>query len=506
MAVKTLIGVMDEATGIIKGYDGETYSKAELELIEKNINNNETYVLVDDDSLESSDISHRLVMETVIDNKRYFFEFDSVKDVSITSTSELTEHPLVTGDTIADHMYVQPATMTVQGKFALQGNKRYPYNGAGERLANIEELFERIKKDGITSKLMTMAGNDASSSRFKIRENMALTSITWNEHLNSMDFTFQFNEVIQADVQEVEYDVDVVDPNLPALTDAASLDFTDTLLDWNAVDEVIIKKLYSIEAITAEFLQFACDAAKSFSVGAATGLAVGLVVGFAVLKGILAICGSIPVYGWIAAAVIVAVCAIVGALIALFKSIERANERRKYKVKQYQLYNDDRKNQQEVEDFCNYLGNVHQNLEYLNDVIQVYGFTNGTQNQECMAYIDDNYYIFRFTKNNTTNHWSLEVLDIEENVKGIVPDCNASVLGSLADCTLSNQIFRTSGGGFYVYLVSKSYEADTNTGASQEEIDEHHTDLTNYYIVVSQTNMEQFNSMLGDVVLNAMTK
>lgn len=503
--IKTLIGVMDESTGIISGYDGEKYTKAELELIEKNVSLNSTYILYDD-TPEKKETSYRLVMETVVENTRCFFEFDSVTDVDVTSTSQITEHPLVNGDTITDHMYNMPASMTVTGKFSLQGSKRYPYDGANGRLANIEDIFEKIRREGITSKLMTISGNDESTARFKIRENMALTSITWNEHLNSMDFTFQFNEVLQANVQEVSYDVDVTDPNLPALTDASSLDFTDTLLDWNQVDLIVMKKLISIEAVTSDFLQFACDFAKSMTVGGLTGFGIGVVAGIAVLKTVLIACGSVPVYGWIAAAGIIAVCAIAGSLLAIFKSISRANERNKYKIKQYRLYEDDRKNKQNAIEFSNYIGNIHQNLAYLNDVIQVYGFTNGTQNQECMAYIDDNYYIFRFMKNNTTLHWSLTVLDIEEHVKKSIPDCNAAVLGSLADCNLSNQIFITESGGFYVYLVSKTYEADINNGATQETIEKHHEDLTNYYVVVSQTNMEQFNSLLSDIVLNAMTK
>lgn len=504
MALKTVIGVK-EADGSVRTYSGEVLNKAQADLVLKNINNSRTYILHSEASSKTD--NHRLVMQCVIDNVQHNFEFDVVSDVDEDITSELTEHPLVTGDTIADHMYKKPCTANVSGKFSLNGGRRIEYEGSGERLANIQDIFERINKEGILSTLMTIRGESKDSARFKVRRNMALTHIHWKQLLNAIEFQFDFNEVIMADVQEIEYEEDFTDPNLPAITDAMSLDFTDTLLDWSEIDMIVLKKLQSIEAFTEEFIQFAKDYVVGTVTGWATGLAIGTVIGLTVLKTVLIACGSIPVYGWIAAAAIAAVCAIAAGIVAMFKAISKAKERKKFKIKQWELYKDDRKNQQEVEDFAAYVGGIHQNLEMLEDVMQVYGILTD-ENQECMTYIDDKYYIFRFMKNNTTETpvWTLTVYDIDNNVIAEVANCNSYALGGINECTHSNCVFRTAGGGFYIYLVNKKYAEIKNNNGSDADLKEAAKDLRNYYIMVSQTDMEQFNSMLEDIVINAMTR
>lgn len=506
MARKALLGIKD-AEGKILSYDGRTLTEHEVELIERNLASNKTIVLDDDTSI-SKDTQHRLILQTIIDNIRYYFEFDLINSVTVTSTSELTEHPLVNGDMIADHMYRMPASVSVSGKFALQGKLRYPYNGAGERLANIETIFERIKNEGILCKLMTIKGVGDTNARFKERDNMALTNISWTEKGNTLEFNFTFNEVIMADTQEVEYNVDVTDPNLPAISDASSLDFTDTLLDWNKIDEIIVKQLYNVGILDSDFLQFAIDTAKNAVTASAIGAVIGVgavVIGLKVLVGIGVAISSIPVAGWITGAVVVAVSAIAAAFISVFKSIKKKNAQKEYQIEQFKLYQNDRQNQQEVERFANYLGKVHQNLEYLEDVLQVYAPT-ATTNQECLLYVDDAYYIFRFMLNNTTNKYTLTIMDIEEKVYATCNDIEGAALASIAECTHSNCLFRTPGSGFYIYLINSKLQAAIDNNLSEKEINKMKTDLTNYWILVSQIDMEDFNNMLSDIVINAMKK
>lgn len=448
------------------------------------------------------DNSFRLVIRTNVDDEDLMIEFDRVDESTISTTSDITNHPLVTGDMIADHMYRNPITMSVTGSFSLNGNKPTTFPGSSDRLSNIETLFEKIKNKGAFCELVKMSRANDSSTRFLVRKNMVLTSITWTERQNSLNFSFNFTEAITANVQTVEYDIDVTDSNLPAITDASTLDFTDTLLDWQQIDEIVTRQLYDVGLVTAEFLQYAVDTAKAMAAGTLVGAVAGIVVGYSVLIGISLAVGSIPVAGWIAAGIIVAVGFIVGLFIGLFQGIKKAEAQRKYKVQAFELYEDDRRNQQEVERFANYIGSIHQNLEYLEDVMQVYGIASN-ENQECMTYIDDKYYIFTFTKNNTSGKYGLVVKDIEDKVVASMPVIDG--LTNIGECTRSNCLFRTSDGGFFIYLINLKAEEAINDGKSQEEIDEINNDLTSYAIFVSQTDMEQFNSMISEIVVNAMT-
>ena len=146
--------------------------------------------------------------------------------------------------------------------------------------------------------------------------------------------------------------------------------------------------------------------------------------------------------------------------------------------------------------------------------MQVYGI-GSNQEQECMLYIDNSYYIFSFKKNNTqTNNgkvtWTCNITDVNETVNKDVNDVASAAFSSIDQCTSSNYLFRTqTGGGFWVYLINKalfdienqSFDSDE---ARQQAINECNSDLTSFCVFVSQTNMDDFNDKLADIVINAM--
>ena len=65
-----------------------------------------------------------LVVTCELDGEQQRFMFDYVSDNSTSLSSDLTTHPMVNGDMVADHMFKQPLTVTYSGKFSLYGNKR----------------------------------------------------------------------------------------------------------------------------------------------------------------------------------------------------------------------------------------------------------------------------------------------------------------------------------------------------------------------------------------------
>ena len=95
-----------------------------------------------------ADNSYRLVLQCTMDNEDYAVEFDNIENENVNDTSDITNHPLVSGDIIADHMYRLPVNMTVTGTFSLYGNRPTIYAGNyNDRLTNIEAFFTRVKNE-----------------------------------------------------------------------------------------------------------------------------------------------------------------------------------------------------------------------------------------------------------------------------------------------------------------------------------------------------------------------
>ena len=315
---------------------------------------------------------------------------DTVNDVNVTASSDLTTHPVPSGDIIADHLIKQPCSMSISGAISLNGGQALVVDKAGPRLANVQQMFEDIKNNGYRCeiyKISTLSKDIQSLSeiRFLSRSNMVLTNINWTERINSLTFSFNFSQILVAQVQE--YDVDVDDAYLPNINDPATLNFTDTLIDWQQVDTMLIKTLFDFELITRDFLDSVAAA------GSAGLLAAGVAAGVAIAVS-LAVGASIPVVGWIAVGVI----AIGAALVTFFKSLVKKT---KYKIDTFKHYSDDRKNQKEVVRFSNFVGEIHNNIAQLNNNLKVYQ-PSANEDQECMVSIGGLYYIFNFSKNNTT--------------------------------------------------------------------------------------------------------
>lgn len=456
-----------------------------------------------------------------IDRDNEPIEFDIVTDHSVTASSTVTSYPLVNGDTVADHMIRQPVSMSINGTFSLNGSKPSSFDGNEDRLTNIEAFFEKMKDNGVLCDIVTMerSSSDSSKRRFKSRSNMAISSITWNEGQNSLSFSMSLIEALIADLDDIS--IDYYDENLPSIVDAASSNFTDELLDWKAVDDIIIQQLQEAGLIEHDFLEDAAYWAKTIGktyldasiAGTITGIGAAAVVAALVVP--TAVAMSVPMIGWALVTTAAVVGAIVGAVWSLVSSISRINAEREYAVETFKHYEEDEKAKQETVRFCNYIGSIHKQLSSLNDAISVFGI-NSSQEQECMLYIDDDYYTFRFTKNNTQTKgsktvWSCSYSNVDESIKADMADVAASSFSNVGDCKSDNFLFRTNGDGSYVYLINKSLYAVEhgsydNEEARQKAIDACNSDLTNFCVMVSKINMDDFNSKLADVVVNAMRR
>lgn len=462
-----------------------------------------------------------------VDKLNMPIEFDLVSSQTINSSSQITSYPTVEGDTIADHMWRQPDTISISGKFSMFGNKPTSFAGDNDRLTNIENFFEKLKNEAVFCSLTTMERGNASSSkqRFKTRDSMVLTSISWTEEQASLSYTFSFTEAL---TQEVNIPIsDSTDENLPDITDASTVSFVDELVDMTSVMQIIVLQLQSIGAMEGQFWEnfvgwLGCygTAVLEYSAGIAVGTLVGAFLGIGVGIGV-GLLASGPV-GWIAAGIVTTIGAVVGGIWALVKSIQRQVERNKYAIETFKAYEDDVKQKAENERFMNYSSNIYASLNSLNDVISLFKFPTNTA-QECMIYIDDAYYIFTTSRQSskckklmingeskTINYWQLDVSTVDRTITS-VKDMSGKAISTINNCNGSTVLFKTDNSSYQVYLVNKNlFKVENSTYNSDEEreqaILECQSDLTNYEILISQIDMSTFNDKLKELIVDAMQK
>lgn len=176
---------------------------------------------------------------------------DTVEDTAIDATSTVTQHPTVHGTPMADHMYKNPIGLRLNGTFSLNGKEGIVVKNCHGSLARVEQLFERIKNEGILCVIVKVKMDDNNTPQFSYRENMVLSSIHWDEQINSLGFSFGFEEALRADVQT--YQVDPDDRFAPAIEYAEAANFSDTLLDWNKVDEEVLQALLDYDLMDDKF-------------------------------------------------------------------------------------------------------------------------------------------------------------------------------------------------------------------------------------------------------------
>lgn len=453
----------------------------------------------------------------MVDRLNEPIEFDLVTEQSVNATSEITQYPTVSGDTIADHMIKQATTMTVGGVFSIYGNKPTTFVGADDRLTNIQSFFEKIKDEGVLCTLTTVDRASNSKHRFKTRENMALTSITWQESQSSMTFSFSFTEALRVDMTTLVSDY--TDENVPAITDPSTLNFTDEFLDPEKITKTVLQQLQEVRLLDDDFALWVSQNVDVIRQIATVTTIVAIVVGAKVLSTMITISIAASVLGlatnpvgWIIGAASLAVGAIAAFFVWLCNnaSIKKAEE--EYGIKAFGKSDSDEENEQTAERLCNYIGQVNQNLQVLNDVVQVFALQANIE-QECMLYIGDMYYIFTFTKNNTQTEngqttWKLNIAFSDREDTKDISDVSGAALENIKDCTLDNMILKTDD-GVWVYLMNnKLYAVENATYNSQEErdkaIQDCKSDLTSYVILASKTDMPAFCDKLKEVVINAM--
>ena len=405
------------------------------------------------------------------------FVLDQVYDNNVSATSNITTKPMANGDETADHMYNDPVSMSFRGTFSLNGSNGLVVDGNGARFENIQDLFEKIKDNGILCnivKVQLVDKNDGSQiPKFKLRENMALTSINWVEKTNSLDFSFTFTQVLIADITEES--IDPTDENLPPITDPKTLNFTDTLIDWTELDKILNSELVNKKVVNVDFFEAISSYSLNNFIAAGVGIAVASII----------ILATNPV-GWVGAAILI-IGAAVGWLVNSFISIfKKKNERKRL----FNVYKDPTKMNEEIKKYGGFVERFHNQMSALNDVIQVFSVSKN-EPQECLLTIDNGYYDFVFEKNNVNNTYKLTILDTFNNdvIVKTLEDISSSPSG-INDCNNQNVLFTTPNSNNYVYLILPT--------------ENENKDLTKYYLIVSTFDLQKYNEQLTTMISDTL--
>lgn len=452
-----------------------------------------------------------LVVTCELDGEQQRFMFDYISEDTTSLSSDLTTHPMVNGDMVADHMYKQPLTVTYSGKFSLYGNKRTEY-GKEDRLEQIQNIFERIKNEAIICELSTEAADGQSPNRFKKRNNMVLTGITWRQQQALVEFDFTFSEVLFVDTDEFDYNKNTSDEYLPSLTSPVQLNFTDVLVDFSDIDKYLIEELTKANIITEGFLQFVITAIEknNFTKDELTEEGYKAIKRLAVSSEVIGNVRGNYISGAAGLFVGISLNPLIGTIVGtLTKGILKKSTSKKQQLyKAFQLYKDDKKNRAEVDRFASFVGSIHNALSKLNDYIKIYAFPSN-QEQVSSIYIDNTYYSFKLTKNAIHNfaYYGLNVTaltDYGEKTICANTSINQTAKTSFYNCNDTNYIFRTENTGQYVYVVSLE-ATQLSSNISEEEYNEIMSKLFNYAILVSDINPKEYNEILIKIIQQALS-
>lgn len=451
-----------------------------------------------------------------------YLALDLQEEPTITASATLCQQPLQSGDTMTDHMYRNPTTIQLSGMFSLNGsnvlNKDTSYNffqTSQDRLTAIQEIFEKIKDDGILCRITTLKdgkggdaqNNDNAQVRFKERNNMALSSITWTQMQNSMKFSFTFNEVIMVEVQEYEELTDELlkELNLPRVTSPLGSSLSTVLSNTGGIEQIVVQSLYNNGYIDNDFAQALIEFVDYVGTFVLAGLvAAGAIAAISAIAGstaaALAISGSAAVIFPVGTIVAVAVVAVVAVVSLISSWFNRAKEREKQR-KVFKLINGSA--EQDAIRLRNLLDDINNAVIGVTTNITIYEIDPKDTNtpQQVMINLGGDYFTIDFQENNTKSEygWTAQVYDLNDNPVRL--QHNWCPQTSLADLKRNQNMWFRSG-QYEVYLINANLNDIVNS--TDEEKKNVAKRLHSYTIWVSYGNVEENAKIIENAINDAI--
>lgn len=401
---------------------------------------------------------------------RQKFLLDTVEPTSITSSSNLSSHPIAQGDIISDHMYRAQTTINLSGSYSLNSGTNLNLGSSVTRLAVFQSIFETIKNQGIICELLKISKDNASNSRFLRRTNLVLTNIEWTEKITSLDFEFTFTQIITSeaatnaqnytgDVEQNTGSFDTSDIYLPTVIESGVTTFYGAILNFNAVCSKLNDEFININTKSKNL----ANKLKALGVSGMKSIGVSQTVASLVSKCFssydLNDCDKLFSQGF----------------------ISNLNSDKLLNI----FSGDDKVDNAEILLFSNYLYSIYSKINSLNENVICYQCSSSGE-QIYSLLIDNIYYEFSFTRNNTTNEHYLSVRNANaDNKEFSLSSMKCSTAPTnFSDLNASNKLFKTT--NYSIYLLKTK-----NSNASN---------LTNYYVLLTKVDPSTFCSELNAII------
>lgn len=487
-----------------------------------------------------------------------YIAIDYCSSITINSSSDITTYPLLSGDILSDHKHDEPLTINLDCIFSLNGKFKDSFTGYESKMSklkNIENYFESVKKYGKTISLIYSSNG---YEMFQKRDNLIIKSLTFKPAINSISINMTLQEVYfftsTNEIAVAEY----VDENLPTYSNFTTLDFTEDVLGSQKVYEIVQKTMLDLGLISKDFfnglvnvitlglIDFDATMVEGiidFAVisGFIVATAVGVVVGALVKAGIISAVSVLATnpLGWVVAGALL----IAGFGWMVYKMIKFF--KRKALINSFRFYT---LTNQMVDESNRYCETLQKCQDAMDDVandenLKIYGFSSNINKQDMYLSIDSNTYNFYFEKDSNTLNWTMKVTKIASTEEEIKLNGSSEMIGKKGIFALQTKdaLFHTKN-FVRVYLVNtalslldyddetlKSFLNDewkkgsiTYLNYSDEEIkdidnppsdllsrfkkDGLYKDLTKYYLIVTDTEIEKLTDKLKDTIYESLKK
>lgn len=405
-----------------------------------------------------------------LNNVKQKFLLDTVNEMTINTSSNLSSHPIAQGDIISDHMYRAQTRVELSGSYSLNSGTNLNLGTGVTRLAVFQSIFETIKNQGIICEILKISKDNASNSRFLRRTNLVLTGIDWTEKITSLDFSFTFTQIITSsaatnassysgDIERNDGTFDSSDIYLPTVIESGTTNFYNSILTFNAICSKLNNEIISVNDrsrnLASKVKALGTSGMKSIGISSSVASLISKCFSSYELND----CDKLFSQGFIG---------------------DLSSD------KLLNLFNSDGKiENSDILSFTNYLYLIYSKINSLSNNISCYQCSSSGE-QVYTLMVDNIYYEFSFTRNNTVNEYYLSIRNANSDNKeySLSSMKCASAPTSFSDLNASNKLFKTT--NYTVYLLKLKGSSETN--------------LTNYFILLSKIDPESFCNELDSLI------
>ena len=338
---------------------------------------------------------------------------------------------------------------------------------------------------------------------------MALTSISWTEKQNVLDFSFSFTEVIMID--EEEYYVDAEDLDLPSLRTPKANSIGTTLFNTGELPSAVIQTLYDNGYVENGFLRWLAETSEDYGIlnitaaGIAIGLGIITIATASIAAKLVAAGGLIakasavvfPV-GTVIAGVAVVACGLYLGIKAIIDKHKR-DEKRKIAFTEVRAQEDSLRLQNLLDDIEKSLNNCGANVSV---------YTLADDDQSICLPIGGNYYYISFNSMPDYPYWKADIRINSDAEDGDKLDTVRSQWPLVTDFTELNENvnlwFKDIDKDYEVYLVNPSLSDAVNR--TSEEKNEIAKRLSTYTIWVSRGHIRPYIEIIEDAIDKAIVE